>query len=60
MQHRYLFEGPEHAQLREQARRFAKKKVAPFADRWEEQRVTDKDRGIGSQRRAGAWAGSCR
>jgi acyl-CoA dehydrogenase len=33
---RYLFEGEEHQALREQARRFAKAEIAPFAQTWEE------------------------
>ena len=32
----YLFETEEHAQLRENARRFAKKTIAPHAHEWEE------------------------
>lgn len=32
----YLFETEEHAQLRETARRFAQKQIAPFANAWEE------------------------
>ena len=32
----YLFETEEHAQLRENARRFAKKNIAPHAHEWEE------------------------
>jgi len=32
----YLFEGEEHAALRAQARRFAKKHIAPHVDGWEE------------------------
>jgi acyl-CoA dehydrogenase len=32
----YLFEGEEHRQLRENARRFAQKHIAPHAEAWEE------------------------
>ncbi|MCA9584395.1 MAG: acyl-CoA dehydrogenase family protein [Myxococcales bacterium] len=32
----YLFETEEHAQLRDNVRRFSQKHIAPFADAWEE------------------------